>query len=59
MTQGTQNPCSVAIWSHGVGREVGGGSGWGETHVSPWPIHIDVWQKPSQYCKVVILQLKK
>ena len=23
-----------------------------------WPIHVDVWQKPSQYCKAIILQLK-
>ena len=22
-------------------------------------IHVDVWQKPTQYCKAVILQLKK
>ena len=29
------------------------------THVYLWPIHIDVWQKPSQYYKVIILQLKK
>ena len=28
------------------------------TQVYLWPIHIDVWQKPSQYCKVFILQLK-
>ena len=27
----------------GMGREVGGGSGWG-THVHPWQIHVDVWQ---------------
>ena len=27
-----------------------GGSGWG-THVDPWLIHVNVWQKP--------LQLKK
>ena len=27
-----------------------GGSGWG-THVNPWPIHVNVWQKPLQYCK--------
>ena len=25
------------------------GSGWG-THVNPWLIHINVWQKPLQYC---------
>ena len=23
-----------------------------------WLIHIDVWQKPTQYCKTIILQLK-
>ena len=22
----------------------------GETNVYLWPIHVDVWQKPSQYC---------
>ena len=27
-------------------------------HVHPWLIHIDVWQKPLYYCKVIILQLK-
>ena len=35
----------------------GGGSGW-ETHVHPWLIHVNVWQKPLQYCKVISLQLK-
>ena len=34
-----------------------GNSGWG-THVYLWPIHVDVWQKPPQYCKVNTLQLK-
>ena len=33
------------------------GSGWG-THVHPWLIHMNVWQKPQQYCKVISLQLK-
>ena len=23
-----------------------------------WLIHIDVWQKSTQYCKAIILQLK-
>ena len=41
----------------GVGREVGGASAWG-THVHPWLFHVNVWQKPSQYYKVIILQLK-
>ena len=44
------------------GMEWGGrrerGSGWG-THVSPWLIHVNVWQKPLQYCKVISLQLIK
>ena len=39
-------------------REVGGGSGWG-THVNPWLIHVNVWQKPLQYCTVISLQLIK
>jgi len=30
---------------------------WG-THVHPQLIHVNVWQKPSQYCKIIILQLK-
>ena len=41
----------------GGGGGGGGGSGWG-THVHPWQIHVNVWQKPPQYCKVISLQLK-
>ena len=26
------------------------GSGWG-THVNQWLVHVNVWQKPLQYCK--------
>ena len=51
-TQGTQNP---------EGRdEEGGGSGVrdGKTHVHPWLIHVNVWQKPPQYCNLISLQLK-
>ena len=33
-----------------------GGSG---IHVNPWLIHVNVWQKPLQYCKVISLQLIK
>ena len=29
-----------------------------ETHVHPWLIRVDVWQKPPQYCKVISFQLK-
>ena len=35
-----------------------GGSGWGIL-VNPWLIHVNVWQKPLQYCKVISLQLIK
>ena len=35
-----------------------GGSGWG-THVNPLLIHVNIWQKPLQYCKVISLQLIK
>ena len=46
--------------SRGMGwrRRQEGGSGWG-THVNPWLIHVNVWQKPLEYCKVVSLQLIK
>ena len=41
-----------------MGGDVGVGfRRWG-THVYPWLIHVDVLQKASQYCKVIILQLK-
>ena len=40
----------------GWGGRREGGSGWG-TCVNPWLIHVNVWQKPLQYCKVVSLQL--
>ena len=44
-------------WGMGWGGRWEGGSGWG-THVHPWLIHVNVWQKPPQYCKVISLQLK-
>ena len=44
-------------------RGMGWGGRWergqdGGTHVHPWLIHVDVWQKPPQYCKAISLQLK-
>ena len=42
----------------GWGGRREGGSGWG-THVNPWLIHVNVWQKTLQYCKVISLQLIK
>jgi len=41
----------------GMWREVGGRVRMG-THAHPWLIHVNVWQKPPQYCKVNSLQLK-
>ena len=58
MTQGTQNLCSVTTLRDVVGWRWEGSSEWRGTHVYVWLIHIDVWYKPSQYYKVVILQLK-
>ena len=45
-------------WGMGWGGRWEGDSGWG-THVHPWLIHVNVWQKPLQYCKVISLQLKE
>ena len=42
----------------GQGGKWEGGSGRG-THVNPRMIHVNVWQKPLQYCKVIRLQLIK
>ena len=42
----------------GWGGRREGGSGWGK-HINPWLIHVNVWQKPLQYCKVTSLQLIK
>ena len=35
-----------------------GGLWWG-LHVYPWLIHVNVWQKPLQCCKVISLKLIK
>ena len=42
-------------WDGEVGQE-GGSRGWG-TYAYSWLIPV-VWQKPTQYCKAIILQLK-
>ena len=42
----------------GMRGEVEGGFRMG-THVNPWLSHVNVWQKPQQYCKVISLQLIK
>jgi len=42
----------------GMGRDLGGRFKNGGTYVYLWLIHVDVWQKPIQCCKAIILQLK-
>ena len=42
-----------------MGREMGERFKREGTYVYLWLIHVDVWQKLSQYCKVIIFQLKK
>ena len=40
--------------------EVGGGGRFKRegTYVCLWLVHVDVWQKPTQDCNIIILQLK-
>ena len=40
------------------GEEGGRGGSELGTHVHPWLIHVNVWQKPLQYCKGISLQLE-
>ena len=57
MTQGT--PTGALSQPRGVGRGrrwEGGSRGMGPMHL--WLTHVDVWQKPTQYCKAIIFQLK-
>ena len=44
-------------WDDPGGWDGEGGSG-GGTHVCLWLIHVDIWQKPLQYCKVISFQSK-
>ena len=54
-----QGWCTGKPQRDGMEREAGRGKlRWG-TLVNPWLIHVNVWQKPLQYCKVISLQLIK
>ena len=49
---GTQVFCIAdRFFTSGAPREAG-------TRVYLWLIHVDVWQKPAQCCKAIVLQLK-
>ena len=58
MKEGAQGRCTGVTLKDRMGREVGGKVRM-ETHVHQRLIHVNVWQKPPQYCKVISLQLKK
>ena len=47
MKQGTQSRCTGTTQRNGMG-----------TQVHAWLIHVNVWQKPPQYCKAISLQKK-
>ena len=53
---GSSTQCSVTTKSGGMGWEMGGRFRREATYVNLWLIHVDVWQKPAQYCKAIILQ---
>ena len=55
---GNSNWGSVTTYRGGIGREVGGSFKKEGTYVYLWLIHAHVWQKPTQYHKAIILQLK-
>ena len=63
MMQGAQTWCSVTTWRGRMDYLKGWKSGerfkTEETQVCLWVTHVDVWQKPTQHCKAIILQLKK
>ena len=42
----------------GMGWEMGGRFKREGTCIYLWLIHVDIWQKPIQYCKGIILQVK-
>ena len=56
---GNSNRGSESIQRGGMGRLVGGRLKKEGTYVYLWLIHVDVWQKPTQFCKSIILQLKQ
>jgi len=42
-----------------MGRNAGGRFKRERTYVYLRLIHVEVWQKPTQFCKAIMLQLKK
>ena len=44
---GSSTPCSETTSRGGMEREVGGELRREGTYAYAWPIHVDVWQKPT------------
>jgi len=57
MIQDAWGWCTGMTQRDGMGREVGGGSGWG-TRVHPWQMHVDVWQNQYNIVKQKIIIIK-
>ena len=55
---GSSTQCPVITQKGGMGWEVRGRFKKERTYVYLWLIHVDVWQKPTRYCKAVVLKLK-
>ena len=55
-SQGTQT--GALYQPREVGREMGGRFKREGTYAHLWLIHADVWQKTTEFCKAIILQLK-
>ena len=55
-----KNFASTVTWKNqgGIVWEVGGRFERDGTHVYSWLINAAIWQKPTQYCKVIILPWK-
>ena len=47
--------CNLEGWDEGEGQGVAQEEG---VYAYLWLIHTVVWQKPTQYCKAIIFQLK-
>ena len=56
MTQGTHTRAREVGW--GEGWEVGGRFKREGIYLYLWLTRADAWQKPTRYCKAIILQLK-
>ena len=56
---GNSNRCSITTQRSEMGREMGRRFKREGTSVYLWLIHVDIWQKPTGFCKAITIQLKK